>query len=138
MYLSYKGKSIHFCGVDEALDIFPIASQILFEEGIQACMHYLEAVPWTWQQSLRISYLRTWVPVMACHICNMFSSSNNCYDGSQRFVEGVTKVVGTLPPDDQKALFMFWTNSLQGFRDTEKTSCQWWIDARWLAVSGLQ
>ncbi|XP_057822628.1 BTB/POZ domain-containing protein At3g05675 [Cryptomeria japonica] len=59
IYLSYKGKSNHFFGVDEALDIFPIASQLLFEEGIQACVHYLEAVPWTRQQSVKINSLQS-------------------------------------------------------------------------------
>ncbi|GLJ22137.1 hypothetical protein SUGI_0415490 [Cryptomeria japonica] len=44
---------------DEALDIFPIASQLLFEEGIQACVHYLEAVPWTRQQSVKINSLQS-------------------------------------------------------------------------------
>ncbi|GLJ34427.1 hypothetical protein SUGI_0692260 [Cryptomeria japonica] len=57
MYSSYKGRGIHFSGVDEALDIFPIASELLFEEGTQACMHYLEAVPWTRQQSIKINSL---------------------------------------------------------------------------------
>ncbi|XP_057813639.1 BTB/POZ domain-containing protein At1g63850 isoform X2 [Cryptomeria japonica] len=57
MYSSYKGTCLYFSGVDEALDIFPVASELLFEEGIQACMHYLEAVPWTPKQSHKINSL---------------------------------------------------------------------------------
>ncbi|GLJ50315.1 hypothetical protein SUGI_1072010 [Cryptomeria japonica] len=57
MYSSYKGAGLYFSGVDEALDIFPVASELLFQEGIQACMRYLEAVPWTPKQSLKIKSL---------------------------------------------------------------------------------
>ncbi|GLJ50314.1 hypothetical protein SUGI_1071970 [Cryptomeria japonica] len=335
MYSSYKGTGIYFSGIDEALDIFPVASELLFEEGIQACMHYLEALPWTPQETLkikslllsshisvsadlsarllisnssfseelellkkklpemfstiwknqshmiplksmrltmekklsgifqgnafpavqevcrdaiinecsakikciknrrndhntgdsacenllwlidltklcnirifettlklfvedtqlldillhestdiyrsrrfsesftehllqilvvrfmkgltngdviasksfRISFLRIWVPVMAYHICNLvsFSYSETIRGGwpqeySERFVEDVTKVVGTLPLDDQKALFVFWTNSLQTFQTRWKEAFQWWIDAILLAVTSV-
>ncbi|XP_057813597.1 BTB/POZ domain-containing protein At1g63850 [Cryptomeria japonica] len=336
MYSSYKGKGLHFSSVNDALDIFPIASELLFEEGIQACMHYLEAVPWTPQETLkikfllsslqvsvssdlstrlgiskssfngelellkkklpemfstiwknqslmislssmrltieqhlienfqgnalpavqdvcrdaimnefsvkieciknghghdsvtenllwlidltklcnigifeitfkmfvedsqlanillhqykirsvscsysyssyllqilldrytkglidgdiivpkssRICFLRMWVPVMAYHICNMAGTSSGSYGLPQgypeKFVRGVTKVVGTLPLDDQKALFMFWANPLEIFGNQGnpfetfgtrgKETFQWWMNAIWLAVTNV-
>ncbi|GLJ50311.1 hypothetical protein SUGI_1071890 [Cryptomeria japonica] len=57
MYSSYCQRPLSFSNVDDALRILPVASELLFEEGIQACMEYLEAVCWTPQQKLRIRNL---------------------------------------------------------------------------------
>ncbi|GLJ50329.1 hypothetical protein SUGI_1072210 [Cryptomeria japonica] len=65
MYSSYKGKSFHFSGVDETLDILAVALELLFEEGIQACINYLQAAPWTPQQFFKIESLYSIPQVIA-------------------------------------------------------------------------
>ncbi|XP_057865731.1 BTB/POZ domain-containing protein At3g50780 [Cryptomeria japonica] len=57
MYSSHWEKHLSFSNVDDALRILPVASEFLFEEGIRACMDYLEAVCWTPEQKLRIRAL---------------------------------------------------------------------------------
>ncbi|KAH9295654.1 hypothetical protein KI387_039242, partial [Taxus chinensis] len=57
MYSSYSGTSLSFSSVDEALEILPVTSELLFEEGIQACIQYMEAAPWTREQRLKIKAL---------------------------------------------------------------------------------
>ncbi|KAH9295651.1 hypothetical protein KI387_039239 [Taxus chinensis] len=57
MYSSHSGKDLSFSDVDEALQILPVASELLFEEGIEASMEYLAAVCWTPQQKLKLTAL---------------------------------------------------------------------------------
>ncbi|GLJ50313.1 hypothetical protein SUGI_1071950 [Cryptomeria japonica] len=57
MYSSYYQTHFSFSTLDKALLILPVASELLFEEGIRACMEYLEAVCWTPEQKLRIQAL---------------------------------------------------------------------------------
>ncbi|KAH9302912.1 hypothetical protein KI387_014495 [Taxus chinensis] len=57
IYSSYAGARLLFSCAEEALQILPIASQLLFEDGIKACMAYLSAIPWTPSQTLRIEAL---------------------------------------------------------------------------------
>ena len=44
MYSSQANKSFCFCNVDEALAILPIASQLLFNDCINECMRYVDAI----------------------------------------------------------------------------------------------
>ncbi|KAH9295648.1 hypothetical protein KI387_039236 [Taxus chinensis] len=67
MYSSYQS-DISFSGVDETLDILPVALELLFDEGIQACMQYLEAVCWTPQQKPRIRALLSYLQVIKCGV----------------------------------------------------------------------
>ncbi|GLJ50310.1 hypothetical protein SUGI_1071880 [Cryptomeria japonica] len=57
MYSFHCQRQLSFTNVDDALRILPIACELLFKEGIQACMEYLEAVCWTPEQKLRIQAL---------------------------------------------------------------------------------
>ena len=46
MYYS-PSKCLWFSSVDEALAILPVACEILFSDGIDKCIQYMDVVPWT-------------------------------------------------------------------------------------------
>ena len=51
MYSCEAQERFHFSGgVEEALAILPVVSEMLFHEGIQKCMEYLDAVRWSPEQ----------------------------------------------------------------------------------------
>jgi len=54
MYSSQAGKRFCFSTVDEALAILPIASELLFHDGVDGCMSYLDAVHWSPEQESRL------------------------------------------------------------------------------------
>jgi len=54
MYLCAANESFYFSGVDEALAILPIASEMLFSEGVKQCMKYLDDVRWSLEQELKL------------------------------------------------------------------------------------
>ena len=54
MYSCEAEEGIHFSDVDEALAILPAVSEMLFHEGIQKCMEYLEAVRWSPEQETKL------------------------------------------------------------------------------------
>jgi hypothetical protein len=54
MYSCEADERFCFSGVDEALDILPVVSQMLFHEGIKQCMQYLDAVRWSPEQEAKL------------------------------------------------------------------------------------
>lgn len=54
MYSSQANKSFCFCNVDEALDILPIASELVFCDCINECMRYLDSVRWNSVQEAQL------------------------------------------------------------------------------------
>lgn len=54
MYFSQSGKSLCFYSTDEVVSILPIASELLFQDCIQECMRYLDAVYWNPAQEAQL------------------------------------------------------------------------------------
>jgi len=57
MYYSHAGKPLCFSNVDEALAILPVASEILFQQCLEECMRYLNAVRWSTKQEVKLRAL---------------------------------------------------------------------------------
>jgi hypothetical protein len=46
-----------FSDVDEAMALLPVASEMLFQKGIEECMQYLDAVRWSPEQESKLLYM---------------------------------------------------------------------------------
>ena len=57
MYSSQQGKNFCFSSVDEVQAILPVASEILFQQCLEECMRYLNAVRWSTKQEVRLRAL---------------------------------------------------------------------------------
>jgi hypothetical protein len=57
MYSSQSGNRFRYSSVDEALSILPIASELLFQNCVEECMRYLNAVRWSTKQEVRLRAL---------------------------------------------------------------------------------
>eukprot|EP00252_Welwitschia_mirabilis_P019391 TRINITY_DN4470_c0_g1_i1.p1 TRINITY_DN4470_c0_g1~~TRINITY_DN4470_c0_g1_i1.p1 ORF type:complete len:441 (+),score=64.63 TRINITY_DN4470_c0_g1_i1:489-1811(+) len=50
----YCSKNAAFSGIGEALSLLEISSELLFHEGVNWCMRYIESVPWSIEEECRI------------------------------------------------------------------------------------
>lgn len=57
MYSSQSGNRFRFSSVDEALCILPIAAELLFNNCVEECMRYLNAVRWSTKQEVKLRAL---------------------------------------------------------------------------------
>ena len=83
--LMYSSGRLSFSSVDEALSILPVACEIVFTDGIDQCMEYLDALPWTPVQEAKLRNLISSLDITVLpHLASRLNTSEYEYLNTMR------------------------------------------------------